>query len=240
VFLMGNCPNCNRHYLFLKTMNCNICGKQICEKCRIYLFKIWDSKGIIVDSWYACSFKCLEKFATKVEAQTTPEDIDILKNLSAGIPLIVKRSLGLNIDYRVIFSPLEELDLNPRGNLLWKRLQKLQEYVESVTIQNLLKAGNYEEVARLYEKRGLYEEAGKVRARNREMIIKKTEVKVDLNNLLKQIAEEGIVAVYRCPHCGGRLKIGKDTTATNLRVCEHCGSEIETMDLADFLKTVLS
>jgi DNA-directed RNA polymerase subunit RPC12/RpoP len=63
---------------------------------------------------------------------------------------------------------------------------------------------------------------------------------VDLNSLLKQIAEQGIVAVYRCPHCGGKLKIGKETSETNLRICEHCGSEIETMDLADFLKTALS
>jgi DNA-directed RNA polymerase subunit RPC12/RpoP len=178
-----------------------------------------------------------------VENQTTPQDIDALKNLSTGIPLMVKRtlsSMGVSSDFIVNFAPIDELDYEPRGNLLWKRLQKLQEYVESVTIQNLLKAGNFEEAARLYEKRGMYEEAGRVRARNREIIIKKTEVKVDLNNLLKQVAEEGIVAVYRCPHCGGRLKIGKDTTAMYLRVCEHCGSEIETMDLADFLKTVLS
>ena len=193
---------------------------------------------MILDCWYACSQKCLEKFAAQVEHQTTPQDLDILKNLLTGTLFLVQRTIKTNS--RVNFAPRDELDFNPRGNLLWKRLQKLQEYVESVTIQNLLKAGNYEEVARLYEKKGMYEEAGRVRARNREITVKKTEVKVDLNNLLKQVAEEGIVAVYRCPHCGGRLKIGKDTAATNLRVCEHCGSEIETMDLADFLKTVLS
>lgn len=240
---MGDCPNCGRHSLFLKTMKCNLCGKEMCEKCAIYLFKLWNSDKLILGRWYVCSDKCLENFAVQVENQTTPQDIYALKNLSTGIPLMVKRtllSMGVSTDFIVNFAPIDELDYEPRGNLLWKRLQKLQEYVESVTIQNLLKAGNFEEAARLYEKRGMYEEAGRVRARNREIIIKKTEVKVDLNNLLKQVAEEGIVAVYRCPHCGGRLKIGKDTTATYLRVCEHCGSEIETMDLADFLKTVLS
>jgi DNA-directed RNA polymerase subunit RPC12/RpoP len=48
------------------------------------------------------------------------------------------------------------------------------------------------------------------------------------------------VAVYRCPHCGGKLKIDKDARMDKLRVCEYCGSEIETMDLADFLRTALS
>lgn len=249
MFPMGDCPLCGRHSLFLKTLTCNICGKEMCEKCAVYLFKLWDSNNQIRDSWYVCSNQCLEKFALQVEKQTTPQDIGILKNLTTGIPLLVRRtliSLGLlNFDskmnyLRVNFAPMEENDFNPRGNLLWKRLQKLQEYVESSTMENLLTAGNFEEAAKLYEKHGKYVEAGRVRARGREIIVKKTEVTVDLNSLLKQLAEGGIVAVYRCPNCGGKLKLSKDSTIDKLRTCEHCGTEIQAMDLADFLKTALS
>lgn len=84
------------------------------------------------------------------------------------------------------------------------------------------------------------EEAGKIRARGRKIVVKNTNVNVDLNTLLKQFAEGGIVAVYRCPHCGGKLKIGKETKASSLRTCDHCGSEMATMDVADFLRTALS
>lgn len=74
----------------------------------------------------------------------------------------------------------------------------------------------------------------------KEISIKKTEVSIDLNSLLRQLKDGGVVAVYRCPHCGGKLKIDRNASMDKLRVCEHCGSEIETMDLADFLKTALS
>jgi len=107
-------------------------------------------------------------------------------------------------------------------------------------VSNWIKAGRFEDAAQFYEKRGMYEEAGRIRAKGREILVKDMNIKVDLNALLKQISEGGIVAVYRCPNCGGKLKIGKETTVASLRTCEHCGSEIQTVDLADFLKTVLS
>ncbi|MCJ7423499.1 phage terminase large subunit family protein [Candidatus Bathyarchaeota archaeon] len=70
--------------------------------------------------------------------------------------------------------------------------------------------------------------------------MKTTNVSVNLNALLQQVKDGGIVAVYRCPHCGGPLKVGKDTNVESLRTCEHCGSEIEAVDLADFLRSALS
>jgi DNA-directed RNA polymerase subunit RPC12/RpoP len=72
-----------------------------------------------------------------------------------------------------------------------------------------------------------------------QITVKRVDVTVDLNRLLQQIREGGLVIVYRCPHCGGPLKVGKDTSAGSLKVCEHCGSEIESIDLADFLRTAL-
>ena len=86
----------------------------------------------------------------------------------------------------------------------------------------------------------MYEEAGKARDKRDEIRVKRTEISVNLSSLLEQVKNGGIVAVYRCPHCGGKLKIGKDTKIDYLRTCEHCGTEIEIMDLTDFLRTALS
>ena len=86
----------------------------------------------------------------------------------------------------------------------------------------------------------MYAEAGKARAKSSEIKIRRTEVSVDLNSLLGELKEGGIIAVYRCPHCGGKLKVSKESELESLRSCEHCGSEIEAVDLADFLRSVLS
>jgi transcription initiation factor IIE alpha subunit len=56
---------------------------------------------------------------------------------------------------------------------------------------------------------------------------------------LHQVKDSGIVAVYRCPHCSANLKVGKDTSMESLQKCAHCGSEVETMDLTDFLEKAL-
>ena len=37
-----------------------------------------------------------------------------------------------------------------------------------------------------------------------------------------------------------KLKIGKGTSVESLKVCKYCSSEIEAMELADFLRTALS
>lgn len=69
-----------------------------------------------------------------------------------------------------------------------------------------------------------------------EVIVKS----VDLNELIRQVRDGGIIVVYRCPHCGGKLKVDKETNVETLTVCEYCGSEIETVDLAEYLRTALS
>ena len=86
----------------------------------------------------------------------------------------------------------------------------------------------------------MYEKARELREREKQIIVRRTDISVDLNALLQQVKDGGIVAIYRCPHCGGKLKVSKDTSVESLKVCEHCGSEIEAMELADFLKTALS
>lgn len=114
------------------------------------------------------------------------------------------------------------------------------------------KAGRYEDAAKelesvadRYEKIGMFDRARQMRARARQLKAREKQILVkhtvvDLNKLIQQVKDGGIVVVYRCPHCGGKLKIGKRTSVKSLKVCEHCGSEIEAMELADFLRTALS
>ena len=197
----------------------------------------------------------MRRLSAEVEKQIATMDTNKVDDASTMIPQLVKEAIltskyvrrlsydvkknGLN--FFVVFAPLSELDLNPRSNLFWKRLHSsISELFESKRMENWIKAGRFEDAARLLEKSGRYEEAGKMRLKGQQIAVKQTSVSVDLNKLLQQIAEQGIVAVYRCPHCGGKLKVEKGTSEAKLRVCEHCSSEIETMDIADFLKTALS
>jgi DNA-directed RNA polymerase subunit RPC12/RpoP len=107
--------------------------------------------------------------------------------------------------------------------------------------QNLEKCGRPLDAADIYEKYlRNYDKARQLREKDKHVIVKQTDISINLNALLQQLKDGGIVALYRCPHCNGTLKIGKDTSAESLKVCEHCGSKIETFDLADFLKTALS
>ncbi len=105
--------------------------------------------------------------------------------------------------------------------------------------RNLEEARNFEASAQIYERLGMFKEAGRARKQSQVVRVTKTEFSVNLNSLLQQIRDGGIVVTYRCPSCSAPLKISKDTRAESLKVCEHCGSEIEAVDVADFLRTAL-
>jgi len=86
----------------------------------------------------------------------------------------------------------------------------------------------------------MYEKAGQLKQKQKQVVVKQVVVSVDLNNLLQRIKDGGIVVVYRCPNCGGNLKIGKEAAIESLRVCPYCGLGIRATDLVDFLRTALS
>ena len=253
---MGKCPNCGHKAWGLSITRCKNCGKEICYNCGFYLFKLWDAESLsLIDVWYACSQKCLQDFGNQVEKHLSPTDVGLSVRLTCDKILSLigetlsklgnQEYLGKDFaklkskakPFRVNFAPPPVLGKVPIGNMLWEMLEK---HVKLVLVKNLITTRNFETAAKYYEEIGMYEEAGKTRAMDKEIRIKKTEVSIDLNSLLSQIKDGGIVVVYRCPHCGGKLRVDKDVSTDKLKVCEHCGSEIETVDLAELLKTALS
>jgi lysine biosynthesis protein LysW len=101
-------------------------------------------------------------------------------------------------------------------------------------------AEKYDQIAELYEEMKMDDQARQTREKARQLLGKEKQVVVvDLNKLIQQVKDGGIAAVYRCPRCGAELNIDKNTSAESLRVCQYCGSEIEVMGLADFLRTLL-
>lgn len=254
---MGKCPNCGHSAIFLTRIPCRICGKYACDRCAIFLFHLRDARGRVpYDTCYACSEECKETFAVRFMEQLTPRDIPIDESYAVNkIPFLVKQTLSSPrnkewldkewLDY--VNRKLEGKDFfvdfrpwradSPNANPL---LERLSNSVRLVVVKHLTTARRFEDAAKLYEKLGMYTEAGKVRAEGGEIRVKRTEVSIDLNSLLREVKEGGIVVVYRCPHCGGKVKVSKETNLDSLKHCEHCGSEIETVDLAEFLKTALS
>jgi hypothetical protein len=107
---------------------------------------------------------------------------------------------------------------------------------------NLEKCGRCLDSAEVYETRlGMYDKAKQLResSNRKQILVKHTNISFNLNDLLKQVRDGGLVVVYRCPHCNGALKIDKQTTANALKTCDYCHSKIETVDLAELLRTAL-
>jgi uncharacterized protein (DUF983 family) len=250
---MGKCPSCGKKKIFLEKVTCNACGKVGCVECFTFLFHVLTS-GALEDTWYSCSENCFEKIAAQIENQINPKEIiadfnlppigffvgrvvlkQYIPQVSSGVIGQIKNRLQKK-EYYVSFNKYYDPDGRPTS-ILWNRLVRYTKLIQAKHFETLREIEN---AAKIYKSLGMYQKAGNVRAKRDELSVRRTDVTLNLNALLKQIKEGGIVAVYLCPNCGGKLKVGSKTTLKSLRTCEHCESEIEAMDLADFLKTALS
>ncbi len=105
-------------------------------------------------------------------------------------------------------------------------------------VENLVLAGRYEDAARLYERLGLWKEAGDMRSRMRQQVV--TQVHVNMNDLLEQLQRMGLSATYTCPACRSPLSITGDMRPDALTRCAHCGSMLRQTDIVDAVTRVLS
>lgn len=252
---MGTCPNCGfKKFLGPTIETCIVCKKQGCSNCiSIFLLAVRSSPqvGRYDKAVHACSTKCAQEFSQMVyEAAPLAETIEAR---DYNEKQWYSNFYGMDAFDEACFRVL--MKLNPQlvqenqcaGSRAYTivsfqspMFKRFHDEAVLVLAKKIVAAGRPLDAAHVYETYGMYDEARDLREKDRQIIVKRKKVSVDLNALLQQVKDGGIVAVYRCPHCGGKLKVGKDSHLENLKICEHCGSEIKTMDLADFLRTVLS
>lgn len=104
-------------------------------------------------------------------------------------------------------------------------------------VENLVLAGRHEDAARLYEKLGMWKEAGDLRNRGRQQYV--TQVHVNVNDLLEQMQRMGLSATYTCPTCRSPLSITGATRQDALTKCAYCGSMIRQTDIVDAVTRVI-
>lgn len=62
----------------------------------------------------------------------------------------------------------------------------------------------------------------------------------EVEPLLAQLKENGVVAAYRCPSCRAIVKVSGDTPSASLATCEGCHKAIDPRDLKEMLETALA
>ncbi len=105
-------------------------------------------------------------------------------------------------------------------------------------VENLVAAKRYEDAAALYEKLGMWQEAGAMRDRARHQYV--TQIQVNLNDLMEQLHRMGLSASYTCPQCKSPMQITGETRADSLTRCAHCGATIRQSDVIDAVMRVVS
>jgi len=244
---MGKCPNCGNKRWFLRTYKCFVCEREGCENCLSPLLT-FPFQGN-VSRWWVCSDKCRQSFKEMLIAKIPRSAISLARYPSAHPHPEFKPTPSDLLYKDALTSIIRDRDeqlFREIDHIQWVRMytgdyyRAFKQYCDLKQAENLKRAGRREEAAKIFDQYDMYDEARELRDREKQVVVKRTDISVNLNALLKEIKDGGIVAVYRCPNCGGKLKVGKDTNVESLKVCEHCGSEIEALDLADFLKTALS
>jgi hypothetical protein len=264
---MGRCPTCGASSFFgVHTKQCANCGKGVCNKCvpkwqgTLTFKKTRETPR--APAYYEmvgfCSTECFSQFWQRVFDY--PVDYEVgtdVNNFYTNLILlwnqaIISSTEKCNNSVAKYLVPKAKLAAqihsgrfpafpwsDKSGKAVWT-FKKFRTNARTVLAQNLEKCGRTQDSAKIFEDLRMYDKARELRERDRHIMVKKTDVSINLNALLQQVKDGGIVAVFRCPHCGGKLKVSDKTTLNSLKKCEHCGSEIEFMDLADFFKTVLS
>ena len=93
-------------------------------------------------------------------------------------------------------------------------------------VDNLERAGSYDEAAQLCEKLGMPERAERLRQKQEEI----TASRDDLNILIKKLTDRGQTLTYHCCHCGSALEIGAKSVEV-LKICPNCGYSLEVIDM---------
>jgi hypothetical protein len=249
---------------------CNWCGKVVCVKCLPQWSDSLQVKSTMENGLdeakykyvHFCSKSCSDIFWNTVAKYPLDEIGTDIANFGMNLRKLLYSAIlnALNFDVNLRVDAINKVEraieietedyaailvgLLDDGSLQSDVRVEIAEFVKrgySTLALNLEKCGRPQDAAEIYEKKlKMYDKARLLRINDKQVIVKQTDVSINLNELLKQVKDGGIVAIYRCPHCNGTLKVNDKTSLKSLKTCEHCGSEIETLELADFLKTALS
>src|SRR3990172_5978012 len=255
---MGRCPTCGASsFIGVYTKQCSNCGKVVCNRCVPQWHGTVTFKATIEtptqpassDNAFFCSDSCFYQFWDRVfnfpvdyqigtDVDRFEDQLVMLWNqaiLDAATKCNASaRNLSPRVNYAVQIHSGRFVAFpwwDSSGKMIWM-FEKFRTKAKTALAQNLEKCGRTQDAAKAFEDLRMYDKSRELRERDRQILVKKTDISVNLNALLQQVKDGGIVAIFRCPHCGGKLKINEKTTVSSLRTCEHCGSEIESMDLA--------
>ena len=259
---MGKCSICGKKGLLLGTNKCFSCGKEVCEKCSgtpFFVTEVSSDPNFSIHAYlsfqmpfYSCSEDCrnsFENFMIKRDfhsiAGTTIDDKGarrcfntlcdaFISEKHPGLKSEIRETSSYPSIYRIYFRAIKG---SPAFDSIYAYFER--EWHSSLA-RNLEQVGRYVDAANVFEKKLKdYDSARKMREKDKNVETRQTDL-VDLDVLLRQFHNSGMVAVYRCPHCGGKRKISKATTIESLKACEHCSLEIKAVEMGDFLKTALS
>jgi hypothetical protein len=100
-----------------------------------------------------------------------------------------------------------------------------------------LRAGRHEDAANAFEKLTLFEEAGRVRKMALQEHNTSRNVSVNMNQLIDQVRAGGLALAYKCPSCGGSIRIDKDYNP-GMKMCGYSGTPLDMTVMASLLKNL--
>jgi hypothetical protein len=120
----------------------------------------------------------------------------------------------------------------PRQNTT--TIMNYEKRISQLQIEKLKLCGRYEDAAILYEKIGMYKEAGDTRRLERTI----KNVNVDVNKLIEELKNGGLGHQYKCPNCGAMIQFS-ESDAGKIRNCSYCGASIDPEAMMKILREVM-
>jgi len=233
---MGKCSICGKKGLLLGTNKCFSCGKEVCGKCSgtpFFGIEVSSDPNFSIHAYltsevhfYSCSEACKNSFKNFIMSRdfrkiagTTLDDRGVRRCFNTLCDAFIsEKQPGLREEIR-------ESSSFPSIYRIYLRVGKGSPAFDSIYASferewhsglagNLEQSGRYLDAANVFEnKLEDCDSARKMREKDKRGEIRQPDVSVDLDVLSSQSQNGEKITIYRCPHCGGKLKISKDTMA---------------------------